>query len=176
MRMDQHAWSVWSPHVSTCGDVALSHEAWCHGDVIESRDRLEPSSSLGNTCSWLVITGAYLILSEVVDKERKKRSWHGWCQRQCVNQQIVQVQIKKKTSKMSNYTGIRPEQFWSLYYDTGGLYILNGRTVKHMSLKQACCRVVWCALQRHGTETQEILKECCMCMDQHAWLVWWLVW
>ena len=43
---------------------------------------------------------------------------------------------------MRNYTGIRPEQFWGSYYDTGGLYILNGRTVKHMSLKQACCRVV----------------------------------
>ena len=50
--------------------------------------------------------------------------------------------ITKKTNKVSNYTGIRPEQFWSSYYDTGGLYILNGRTVKHMSLKQACCRVV----------------------------------
>ena len=26
---------------------------------------------------------------------------------------------------MRNYTGIKPEQFWSLYYDTGGLYILK---------------------------------------------------
>ena len=26
-----------------------------------------------------------------------------------------------------NYTGIRPEQFWGLYYDTWCLYILNER-------------------------------------------------
>ena len=59
---------------------------------------------------------------------------------------------------MSNYTGIRPEQFWSLYYDTGGLYILNGHTVKHMSLKQACCRVVVMRLAKAWNRNAKNIK------------------
>ena len=76
MRMDQHAWSVWSPHVSTCGDVTLSREAWNHNDV-RSRDLLEPSRFLGITCLMICHSGAYLILSGMLlDKDKENRSWH----------------------------------------------------------------------------------------------------